>query len=435
MEIKFDWFDNDPIPVPLIDDGSLHHEMLSFLVARYYNPTLIRPNVKRLSGGTLRQVAYDLKAFLEALDHNNIFIADATYEQILSCVNNQLAGARPEVFNTRMTRLRDFYDFLNHKGISTKALFPAKDVQERHVNPDSDMFSHTRKSHTKKYLQDPSHKKTVEQRDYCGQVISMDCFFELYRRLEVIDPVYATMATVMMQTLLRVSDVCEMPLHSNTYNKYINVWPQHKLSGQDKIKYRLCTKGSKDITISIYSSTIKLLYDDYLTPYHLKRKKLFKDKYLKRKNATLEFGNKRDINKRKIPDDVLWLTKDGTPVKPYMVEAAFRQAGMGVNPHMLRHTGATHTLWNYCEIQGIKPEERMASMFAEVLRQQLGHASLETTLMYIRTIMRRKADAYMPFALPGNHKELTKNMKSGIEDSLSSFFKGTAEKAKEVMKV
>jgi hypothetical protein len=39
----------------------------------------------------------------------------------------------------------------------------------------------------------------------------------------------------------------------------------------------------------------------------------------------------------------------------------------------------------------------------------------------------------LPFALPGNHKELTKNMKSGIEDALSSFFKGTAEKAKKDM--
>jgi site-specific recombinase XerD len=429
MEIKFHWFDDDPIPVPLIDDGSLHHELSSFLVARYYNPTLIRPNVKGLGGGTLRQVAYDLKAFLEALDHNKISIADVTFDQILDCVNNQLAGAQPEVFNTRMTRLRDFYDFLNRSGISTKAFFPVKTVKERNVNSNSDMLSHTKKSNTKKYQEDPAHKKTVTQKDYCGQVISMDCFGELYRRLEEIDPVYATMAYVMMQTFFRVSDACEMPLHTNKYNKYINVWPQHKLLGKDFIKYRLLTKGSKDITVCIFSSTLEFLYDDYLTPYHATRKKLFRDKYLKRKNASFEFGNKRDINRRRIPDDLLWITKNGTPVKPYMVEAAFRKTGMGIHPQMLRHTGATHTLWNHCEIEGIKPEESLAAGFAMVLSRQMGHDSPETTLMYTRTIMRRKADAYMPFVLPGNHKELTKNMKSDIVANLNSFFKSTAESA------
>lgn len=428
MEIKFHWFDDDPVPVPLIDDGSLHYELSSFLVARYYHPTMIRPNVKGLSGGTLRQVAYDIKVFLEALDHNNISIADADFnDDIKPIIEAQLKGSRPEVFNTRISRVRDFYDFLKRQGIRTKAFFQDKIVQNRHVNPDSDMLSHTRRSNTTKYLKDPSHKKTVAQNDYCGQVISMDVFGELYRRLKEIDPVYATMAHVMMQTFLRVSDVCEMPLHTNTYNKYIDVWPQHKISGEDFIKYLLLTKGSKDITINIYSPTIEFLYDDYLKPYHKIRKKLFEDKYSKRKNASLEFGNKRDINRRRIPDDLLWINKHGTPVKPNMVEEAFRQIGMGIHPHMLRHTGVTHTLWNYCEIHDIKPEERLASLFAEVLSKQLGHATIETTMMYTRTIMRRKADAYMPFSLPGNHKELTKNMKSDIVDNLNSFFKASAK--------
>ena len=92
MEIKFHWADDDPVPIPLMDDGSLHHELSSFLVARYYYPTMIRPNVKPVMGGTLRNIAYDLKPILESFAASNISIADATYIQIQKCVEDQLIG-------------------------------------------------------------------------------------------------------------------------------------------------------------------------------------------------------------------------------------------------------------------------------------------------------------------------------------------------------
>ena len=429
MEIKFHWADDDPVPIPLMDDGSLHHELSSFLVARYYYPTMIRPNVKPVMGGTLRNIAYDLKPILESFAASNISIADATYIQIQKCVEDQLIGCGPEVFNTRLTRIRDFYDFLQNKGVTTKARFPAEIVSFRHVNPNSDMLNYTKNSSDQKILKDPSHKRTVEKKDYCGDVISMDAFGELYKRLEKIDPVYATMSELMLQTFLRVSDVCEMPLHKNKYNKDIPAWPEFKKSGKDSIRYRFMTKGLKDLTINIYPSTLELLYEDYLRPHFRQRLELFNTQYLQRKNATLEFGNVRGNKRRRIPDDLLWINSNGTPIKPYMVEAVFRQTGMGIHPHMLRHTGVTHTLWNYCELHGIQPEERLAGLFIEVLSKSMGHVSLETTLMYLRTIMRRKADVYMPFVLPAKHKELNKNMgiTPDLVSKLNSFFKASAE--------
>jgi len=131
---------------------------------------------------------------------------------------------------------------------------------------------------------------------------------------------------------------------------------------------------------------------------------------MNRANATLEFGNIRDKTKRTCPEDILWLTQTGAPVKPYMIEEAFRETGLNVNPHMLRHTGATHMLWNYCLLHEIEPDVRLATMFQEVLQEQLGHADLETTRKYIRTIMKLKGRKTMPFVIPGDKEAIDKQL-------------------------
>lgn len=221
--------------------------------------------------------------------------------------------------------------------------------------------------------------------DYLDQVISINEYGVLHRALVGIDQVYATMADIMMQAFLSVSDVCDMPLHANTYNKYINVWPQHKLSGEDCIKYRLLAKEGNEIEINIYSPTIKVLYDDYLLPYHRIRKKLFDEKY-----------SKPPITQGYIPpNQIMWMTSSGEPVKPNLVEEAFRQTGLNIKPSMLRHTGITHTMRSHCYINKIAPHENMAARFSELLEYQLGYAlSLNTTKMYIRTIMKCDTDFF-----------------------------------------
>lgn len=75
---------------------------------------------------------------------------------------------------------------------------------------------------------------------------------------------------------------------------------------------------------------------DYIVPYFTERKKLYDEVYSKRKNASLRQG------KVILPDDILWLNENGTPIKPYMLEKAFRTTEMDIHPHCLRHTGASH---------------------------------------------------------------------------------------------
>ena len=72
MELELIWLHGRAVPVPLNDGLHLHTHLSGFLVTRYYFPREIRENMQPVSGGSLRQIAYDLKAFLEALSHNGL---------------------------------------------------------------------------------------------------------------------------------------------------------------------------------------------------------------------------------------------------------------------------------------------------------------------------------------------------------------------------
>lgn len=214
--------------------------------------------------------------------------------------------------------------------------------------------------------------------DYENQVISIDQYGELYRTLMEIDPVYAVLAQVMMQTYLPIEDVCKMPLHSNRYNRYLPLWPEFDRQDRDTLRYKLLNTRGKLIEIDVYGHTLQAIYEDYIQPYYQDRKELF-DSYLKREKASSESW-------RTYPENILWLTKSGEPVKPSMLEDAFRDTGLKVVPNMLRHTGATHTLWHYCVQNKVEPDERLATMFQYFVNKQL--TDLETTSHYIRTIQK-----------------------------------------------
>lgn len=431
-EIKLVWPDNGVVPVPLIGGVNLHTHFSGFLITRYYLPKKIRSSLQAVSGGSLRQIAYDLKSFLDALAFNGVSYLEADYtNHIEKILDAQLGNSDPASYNTRMSRIRDFYDYLSNEGLTTKALFPAKTVQKLYRNQDDNFLSHTRYKKFKTIEKDDGHKKITLKEDFKDDVISIETYGKLYRALKEVDVVYAVIAQVMMQTFLRVSDVCEMPLRKNKYNKYIPLWPEFERSGQDSLRYTCLTKRMKRVTIDIYPMTLQSIYEDYINATYTERRARFDENYIKRKNSTLEFGNLRDKSRRSCPEDILWLTKTGAPVKPYMIEEAFRLTGLNIHPHMLRHTGATHTLWNYCRIHGIEPDVRLASTFQQILQEQLGHADIETTRMYIKTLITLKGRKSMPFCIPTNKihidAQMSKKVRIDVADMMASFFEVRSE--------
>lgn len=412
MPIELIWPKGRAVPVPLIDGLHLHRHLSGFLVTRYYQPRSIRDNMTPVTTGSLRQISYDLKTFLDALEHNGVDYPEADFtDHIEKVVEAQLGNANPTTYNTRMTRIRDFYDYLRKQGVRVRAMFPARTVKRLYQSQNDNFLSHTSHRNLKTYEKDDAHKKTTWKDNYLGEVISMDRYGRLYAALKDIDVVYAVMAQVMMQTLLRVADVCEMPLHKNTWNKYLPLWPEFERRGMQRLKLWILSKGLKKYEIPIYAETWRDIYTDYIQPFYHERKELFDNVYLKRSNATLEFGNTRNEGRRSCPEDILWLTKTGCPVKPYMVEEAFRSTGLGENPHKLRHTGATHLLWNYCRLHNIEDVDvRMASQFLELLQGFMGHCDMETTRRYTRTISMIKNGKSMPHIIPSDKKVIDKRL-------------------------
>jgi integrase len=386
--------------------------------------------MKAVKGPSLRNIAYDIKQLLEALAYNNVHISEVTYDQHLKKLLDEQQNEynwQEETRSTKYNRYREFFEFLTLRGISHKAIFPAKMESRIYRNIDDDFYSHAHKGKGSSSTKDDGHHKTTVNDNYLEYVISMDAYFELYRRLREIDPVYAVMAQTMMQTCLRISNACQIPFSHSKLNPNWKLWPELQSLDLDFLKFHHIAKGGKLTWCYVWPATIKSIYDDYIVPYFTERKKLYDEVYSKRKNASLRQGEVI------LPDDILWLNENGTPIKPYMLEKAFRTTEMDIHPHCLRHTGASHLLWNYCELKGIDPDERMASQFHSFLQFQLGHHSIETTRYYIRTLICKRAQIVVPFALPGNREQLDMSLPKGAAEQMKmlEFFAGTSHEITE----
>lgn len=417
MAIELYKVTNSMMYTPFID-GRVHKELFYFLEYRYRQPEKIHINLKRITegSGTLRIIAYRLKFFLDLLDENNKKLENVTYEYVKQSLDKcQVENEwENDYYNQTYTYLRHFFEFLPKIGVVTSVVFPAQRVQNIAANSDGDFLSHVRNSKTKAIVVDPNHKRTVFSDNFKGKVLSMEQFHTLYKVLKEIDPVYATIALVKMQTCLRIENLCQIPLNHSQLNPNWMQYPQFKRSRIDTLEFNFIGKGRKRHCIHFFPVTIERIYKDYTEKYFDDRLKLFHDKYMKRKNASMKEGI------CVLPDDILWLDKNGNPVKPSMVQAIFRKAselvGFRVWPHMMRHTGATHLLWNYCQILEIEPNEIIAGDFMDFLQYTLGHVSLKTTKVYIRTIIKKKAMLTVPFCLPAAGNDTLKHLPLGVRE-------------------
>lgn len=414
-----------PVETPLIN-GVLQKDFSEFLVTRFYFPDRINPKSRKPNPKTIHGIANDVRMFLENLAHNNIHIQDVTYEDhikpILEGLGTNWDGNgndwKPDTYNIRYTRVRDYFTFLNTKGIATKAVFPAKYVTTRVTNSNDDFLSHTNKGKGQPTVVDDGHKATKSKKDYSEYVISMDTYKKLYNALKEIDPVFAVMADTMWLSMLRVHNVVQIPFRKSSLNKNWMLWPEFARADKEKLKFNCYSKGSKYIEVDFYPEVIKRIYNDYIEPYYRERKEKYENNYKKRSNACL---SEYEVY---LPEDILWLNKLGTPVKPGAVQKAFREAskkiGVKVTPHYMRHSGATHLLYDYCKENKIEPDERLAIVFHNVIKDILCHESVETTLMYIRTLINKKASLYIPHLQKNLRKEVSSKMDENIVDSIEA---------------
>ena len=376
----------------------------------------------------MMQIAIDTRVLLENMAHNNIPVVEATYADHIKPILDALAqegDLADATYNLKYKRWRDYFDFLTSQGIRHKAVFPALEARTRTKNDEDDFLNYT-KSNVERYLHDTGLKGVGKKSSHEDRVLSMSGLDGLKVELARIDPVFAVMAEVGYLTMMRIGNLVQIPFKRSPRNPKWMIWPEFVRSAQrdQGLKFNCIGKFNKSLRIGFDPVVIEIIYKDYIQPYYRERKDAFESSYLKRKNASLE------ENGVVLPKDILWLTTTGAPVKPSMLQDAFRKAsktlGTSVEPHFLRHTGATHMLYRYCKIHGIEPDEKAAAALHEVLKEQLCHESIETTRMYIRTIIKKKAKILLP--------KLTKDMRdraearldpklvSSVENTINEFF-------------
>jgi site-specific recombinase XerD len=408
MNIDLIYPEQASVPIPIVrETGEVHPHFTEFLIRRRYYPALINPAYSSIEHESIKQKANQIRRFLENAEHNGYNYLEMSHEDIKSLLEALCATHRDsKTYNTMFSNVREFYEFLDTKGVFNKASFPARVTKVRKIDQSQNILSHTASSNSEHFEGNPDTKSVQEKTDFKENVFSIEQQKILFDKLDEIDPVYTVMAKVMLDTLLRRSNVCEMPFRKDARNLF-DVYPVMLRNNNNKQVFHANLKGNLVKPITIFIHTWKMIYDEYINKYFDERKILFTQKYLIRTNGTLNFTKH---TARRVPSDALWLKRTGAPVKPHDVSNAFTQAGLNITPHDCRHTGVTRTLEVFCEINGITPSEALSGRFLQLLQKMLGHADSKTTLMYIHTIQEQEIHNGLIHTLPSNIEDINRSL-------------------------
>lgn len=415
MPIKFTYDNTEGLIIPYFEGGGVHTEFCSYLACRKKYPYRIGKNLKSVSSTTIKNIAYRVKFLIDLLEYNDLELHDITFEDDIQKIINSLHedwGWSGESIRLYSSTWRQFFDFLTIDNTLHKVFFPPKNMLKIDIDKDNDFLSHTRRDSKLTVEQETSvnPKWMIHNDDYCDEVLSMDQYWKLYSCLYEMDPVFAVMASSMLQTLLRVGGIIQFPLTATKQNPQWKRFAEMKRDNVVSQRLKFVNKGQSFEKCMVHIHTMDIIDSQYLRPCYQDRKRLFVEKYLNSKHA-----EKKNIS---IRNEYLWLNKNGAPVTIEMIQSAFRTAseklGFRVHPHMLRHTGATHLLWRYAKANGIELHESMAGDIHSWLKYQLCHSDLSTTKRYIKTAHRLKATSLLSSMLPGQIEELETSMENDV---------------------
>lgn len=404
------------IYIPYYEGGGIHTELCNYLICRSKFKSRMSKKLKALSLTTQRLLYYRMKLLLDFFEENDVHFTEATYEFHIEGLKNHCRDEynwSEESLRLYIGTWRQFYDFLTIDGVMHSMYFPEKGETTRQKDSDDDFLNYTKDDHfetvTTETAIDP--KRLIHKDDYVDDVFSMEQYWQLYNKLYEDDPVFAVMASTMLQTFLRIGGIMQFPLAPTKRNPN---WLRLKEMQNKNLKFQklhYIKKGGSPEDLLVHVHTMDIIDSQYLKPMYQERKALFQEHYAQSKHA-----QNKGINAN---SQFTWFNKHGSPVTTDMLQEAFRQAGgaLGFNahPHMLRHTGATQMLWRYCHTHGIKVHEGMAGDIHSWLKKQLGHTLLSTTRLYINTVYRLQASSVVMSMLPGQMPELDTAMNENVK--------------------
>tara|TARA_R110002167_G_scaffold54564_3_gene155467 strand:- start:1716 stop:3077 length:1362 start_codon:yes stop_codon:yes gene_type:complete len=410
--------------IPYYEGGGIHTELCNYLICRSkFKDRLtqaLKPNhksmIKSVNLTTQRLLYYRMKLLLDFFEENEVHFTEATYEYHIEALKDYCRNEynwTEESLRLYIGTWRQFYEFLTIDGVMHNMYFPAKGESSYKEDSDDDYLNYTKDDHTQivstETAVDP--KRLIHKDDYVDDVFSMDQYWQLYNKLYEDDPVFAVMASTMLQTFLRIGGIIQFPLAPTKRNP---TWMRFKQMQSNNLKFQklhYLKKGGNPEDLSVHIHTMDIMDSQYLRPFYQERKALYQEKYAQSKHA-----ENKNLNAN---SQFTWLNKHGTPVTTDMLQEAFRKAGEALgfhaHPHMCRHTGATQMLWRYCHVHGIEIHEGMAGDIHAWLKNQLGHTLLSTTKRYVRTVYRIKASSVMMNMLPGQMPELDTAMNEDVK--------------------
>lgn len=422
--------------IPYYRGGEIDEHILGYLVARYLYPSQIKDGLNEVTKTTIDLHAGRIAFLVNIFEENGFTYLEAQWEHVskIICALYEEYDWKGASLKLYVSTWRLFYEYLSRNNVPHNMIFPERKSGIRMLRADDDFLSHTRLGHQgyeefESETAVPS-RYCVYHDDYRERVISMEQWFDLYACLYADDPVYAVMAATMMQTFLRIGGIFQFPLGPNKINPRWKRFAQLKRAKNSQWQdLHYIKKGQRPAKCTVHLQTMKMVEEEYLTPFYDQRRLLYEGKYLKSKHAKNLGRNHQDI--------FIWLNKNGTPVSRRELQSAFERAsktlGFAVTPHYMRHTGASQILWYYSKSNNITLDVNQSSSIHVWLKLQLGHVRIETTEHYIRTVLRLEAEdilaEILPTALPVSMDgmELSDDclaaMKRAIEQN-NEFFKG-----------
>ena len=407
MMIELEHRDSTGIPIPYsVDTNEVNTNLLDYLVFRKKYAKFIHGTLRNASKLTLNNDAQRIKYLINLLAQQKykdpegiikvgIHYCSATYEGNMVPIIEGLRATewKEESIEQYARSWRNFYRFLTATGVDHVMFMPDTVKVENPRDQDDNFLSHTNYQNNYKGEKETAidEKNKTFKDDYVDSVISMADFWRLYENLYAQDEVYAVMAYCEFATLLRVEAlVRDFPLAQNTLNPNFKPYAVAELEGIRIQDLHYIAKGGKQKTTQFSISVHKIFNDEYIKSgicNYEQRFKKYQDKYCQTKWAKKKH--------RTTQIRYCWLNKKGTPVSIREYQKAFENAaeelGITVHTHMMRHTGATQLLWRYLKEHNLTASHTNELLVADahiMLQKLLGHQSVKTTRMYVKTIER-----------------------------------------------
>lgn len=431
--MSIQWLETDKgVPIP-VEDGVVQEELFLFMYAMATGPS------KR--GGTreeatLNNIKWRMKIWFDFLGDQDpvVNFKQATYKGHLEPLKNCLLhdpedSVTPDTYNQYYSTWRSFYEYCEDHRIPTMMKFPAKleaDPKSKRYSTDHDLLAHTRdrsaaaRTKAGSTGKDLGMEVTESHTDQAHHFINLNQFAKLASALGDIDPVYEAIAHAMLQTGLRVGGVLQVPAGPCRQNPNWLRAKELTIEGQEYQEFIYLPKGKKALKKCMFATeTMEFIHDIYISQHYEERCNKYKSKH----------GEAP-------PNSLLWMNKNGKPIKYHDIQNAFTEAsetiGFKVTSHYLRHTFATYVVLNWFKANGLQPSLAATKDVHYAVKDQLGHKSCDTTEIYIRTLLRVKAKAWLPKLIPSLKKKVEENMPLSVQEKINSVFfsRATTEKHK-----